>query len=283
MPPKLDESGNPVLDGDGKPVMIDDAPTVTIPQAQYDTMQQNIGRLDYLERPGGQFAESAPIAPTGPTPAEQLGTQVASINTEIATIGQQIDEAITGGKPVAELIAKSASLTERKASLQTDFKLADVTSQGLNTISQLTSRIVADQMPYLSIPEVKRDYEGTLVNMSPAQKASPDAHKIAYNLACGQNTDKIYEVKTEEANRAQDNDVNVQGGGGGTGTARTPSTPAGNEGANPTFVEHFGQDMVDRITTQGKSPDEWARHLGYKDGQAYVDFAIEQEREEGAA
>ena len=39
--------------------------------------------------------------------------------------------------------------------------------------------------------------------------------------------------------------------------------------------------MIDNITAQGKSPDEWAKRLGYKDAQAYVDFTIGQEKEEG--
>ena len=280
--PKLDDSGNPVVGEDGQPVMIDD--TISVTQEQYDTMLRNEGRIAAIDEHSTQFATPAPTAPVGPTPEEQLTTHLSGINGEIAALGKQIDEAIiTGGKPVSDLMAQRDVLTERRVNLQTDHKLADVASQGLDTISQLTSRIVADKMPYLNVPEVKKGYDTTLAGMSAAQKASPDAHKIAYDLSCGQNVDKIHTIKIEEANRQQAGDPHVQGGStGDAGTSRDPVIPTKGVDGDPTFLDYFGQDMTDKITAVGKTPDEWAKSMGYKDAQAYVSFAKEQEKEEGA-
>lgn len=249
---------------------------VIIPQSELDTIRT---RLDTFERNAGQLAEPQNIAPTGPTLDEQLAT----IDTSIVKLDEQIDQAVIDGKAISALNRERDKLTGQKNKLYTDDQVAAFTSQGTEVIAQLSTKVMAGEMPHLTNANVATAYKENLAKMAPAIRMNPEAQKAAYNLALGANMETILAEQKEVILRDGSNPPADPPGGTGKRIEGEGGDPGGGGGDTaPTFEEHFGTDSMAALRMAGKSPESEARAWGFADVDSYMAFINEQAKEEQA-
>lgn len=245
---------------------------VVIPQSTLDKMGE---RLDYLEKRGPSFTDQpvAPAAPAGPTTQEILD----GIEGQIEGVDKEIDDAVQAGTPFTPLTRKRDKLVEQKSDVRFRSQQDAFQSQGLQLIGQLTDEVVSKKMPHLAL--VKDDYEKILATMPATGLASPKSKMAAYNLAVGQNMDKIMDLDREKVLRKATDDVKANAAGAGGAGREGGAEGKDGKGEAPSFEEHFGTAAMDALKAQGTTPDEYARKQGHTDAAAYVKFSIEQEEE----
>ena len=253
--PKIDPITGKPVDGNGEGG--GDAPKVEIPVAELENLK---GRLDAFEKmgAGGQFgqpaqpAPAAPAQPAGPTVADQ----VKEIDDQIAALNTQIDEATTNAKPVSALLGQRDELNLKKTRILVNEDIAPALATGVQTIEQLSERVTSGDMPHLSL--VKEDFDAALQNLTPEQRMNPEVRKQVYNLAVGQNMDKIVAAKEEEILRKASEQQTSEPPGG---NART--TNAGSA-TTPKPEDVLSRGALTAISAVGKTPDEYYKSRGYE-------------------
>lgn len=245
----------------GKPIVNDAANPPKVIQLTEDEWTKMNQRLDAFERTSfnaNNRPPQPPAAPPGPTVADQLST----IDADLAKLDEQIDSQIEVGKGVSKLMRQRDTLNAKRLRLQIKSEDIDpALSEGVRTIDYLSAEISRGKMPHYDV--VKDDMESALANMPASQRMNPEVRQMAYNMAVGQNIDKIADIQKEQILRESADSL-------------AAGTPPGNNGRNgqrggediPKAEEFLSQTSLDAISSAGKTPDEYFRRQGFEDGFA---------------
>lgn len=239
---KLKEDGKPPAEG------------VVISPEEWGSIK---GRLDTFEKMGFNVqpaAPAVPAAPAGPTLKDQLKV----IDDSLDALSLKIDDAITNQKPVAALLTERDGLSRQYLRLQIKHEDIDPAfAVGIETIDQLSETVTRGQMPHLDL--VRGDYDVALQSLPPEQRMNPKMRQAAYNIAVGQNVDKIMTAKKEEDLRAA--------------SAQEPPPPGDSSraaGADQDTVpkpeDVLSRDTLKALKLKGQSVDAYYKSIGYEDG-----------------
>jgi hypothetical protein len=141
-------------------------------------------------------------------------------------------------------------------------ELAPLKDIGTRTISDLSDRVLRQEMVHLEIPEIKKEYD-SLINVYTSQgfPVDPAARKEIYNWVVGRNMDKIIAREREAAIR-QKTETPVQS---------EPSRTSRSGGTDKEYVprpeEYYSQEALDLMRRAGRTPDMEAQRKGYADFQ----------------
>lgn len=248
---------DPVIDpATGKPVEPNNnntPPTVAVPAEEWGAMK---ARLDVFEKGGynNQQTNTPPPAPSGPSTADQI----KEIETQIDALDVEIDTKVTEGKPVSALMKKRSALDRQITRIQIKAEDIDpMMNAGMLTIDALSSEVSKGKMKYFDI--VKNDYESLINSIDPAQRSSLEVKQKIYDIAVGQNIDKIMAAQQEELLRQGHDNAN--------------NPPPNNNGRNndgddntPKVSDILSRDALNAIKSRGMTVDEYYKKRGFKDG-----------------
>lgn len=212
------------------------------------------GRLDAYEKNAFNQNKPQPAqAPTGPT----VNDQITEIEKQIDTLDAKIDQRVSEGKPVSSLMKERSKLDRQITRLQIKSEDIDpVINAGMQTIDQLSSEVSRGKMKYYDI--VKDDYDSLLATIDPSQRSSMDVKKKIYDIAVGQNIDKIMEAQKEELLRAGHDNAND---GTPNGKGRNKS-----DDDTPKPSDILSRDAINAIKSKGLTVDEYYKKRGNPEG-----------------
>lgn len=237
-------------------------PSITVPAEEWTAMKT---RLDVFEKVGLNLNQPAPVAPaptvpTGPTLIDQIG----EIDTQVITLNTKIDEATAENKPISHLLTQRDTLTHRKTRLQIKSEDIDpALASGAQTIEQISAKITRADMEHYDL--VRDDVEAALANLPVDQRMNPTMRTAAYNIAVGQNLDKILDAQKEEILRKASP---PPGDPPPVNNARTKDSK-GNLVPKPSEV--LSKDSLAAMEAVGKTPDEYYKSLG-RGYKGWADF-----------
>jgi len=240
----------------GKPVE-PAAPTPEfVPKADFEAAMK---RLDAFERSaGGNYGTPQPPAPpasSGPS----FDEQIATLDKSLEAIDSQIDAAQEDGKPISALLRQRDKINSMKVRLEVNRDIDPKLAAGMQTIDYLSGEVTRGKMPHLDI--VKKDYEAQLAGLDPSQRMNPQIRQAAYNIAVGQNIEKIVAAKEEEVRRSVTTAANLTPDGQ---NARTAGANYGKDIPSPKDI--LGADALAALRTKGVTVDEYYKKQGYKGG-----------------
>jgi hypothetical protein len=231
------------------------------------------GKIDALasvfsqQQPG-----TAEPAPTGPTMAEHI----AKYDEALLTLDEAMDKAVADGKPVSEIQRKREEIIQAKADIKYGTQIQELQNFGINAIGSLTDEVIKGQMPDLAHAEVKASYDKALSGMPADQRMNPEARRIAYNFARGENMDRIIELEREKILRDVETGVTTV-----PGAAAAPAlSPAGYPEGVPDPKDHFTQDNFDALDAKGQSVEDFCKSMGYDGWADYYESTIKETEEE---
>jgi hypothetical protein len=210
--------------------------------------------------------------PTGPTVTEKM----AEYDAALGKLDEAFDKAVHEGKGAAAIQQKREAIIQAKADLKYGSRIAELESFGVHAIDQLSGEVVKGSMPHLAMPEVKAAYDQAIDSMEPNQRMNPEARRLAYKFAIGENMERILELEKEKILR----DVETQTTTPGVKGKETPTvTETGYPEGVPDPNEYFSQDNLDALDAKGQSIDDFCRSMGYADWGDYYEKTIKEEEE----
>ena len=246
---------------------------------QFTALQNTIGGLAEGVKALNSQAYQAHPTPVKPPedPNKGVKEEMDKIDKDLDAIEAEIDKAVYEGKGAGALMSKQRKLMTQRTNLQLRLNTpaADPRIEaGMQTIDTLSNEVLADKMPYLSLPKVKERYDYYINQLSVEQRMNPATKQGCYNLAVGENFGVIEETRKEEWMRDQ-NDQQTQVASGG-GSRDTQSQSSGVE----TPEEHFSEDALSMIKgSKHRTPENYVMSLGYKDWEDYIEKVTIEEEE----
>jgi hypothetical protein len=135
-------------------------------------------------------------------------------------------------------------------------------------MSELALESAKPKMAYYD--RYKKEIDHNLALLPPEQRILPNAYKMVHDMVASQHMPDIIKEEVEKAIRTASQPV-------------PPNTPTSNGrsvgGTDPskmTFEDVFGDDAMQALKVQGKTPDQFAQRLGYKDSAEYIKFTLDQ-------
>lgn len=172
----------------------------------------------------------------------------------------EFDEAVASGNGK---VAR-AYLAQQKDDLKREH-IDPLSTTGLDSLSGLTKEVVLKVMPRYA--KYKGEVDALVAQMPAQARLNPEALKMAYEAVVGKHADEIEAEAREQATRARNAEPPESAPTGRRGTRissgdKTPSVEdvAGAEGAQ----------ALAELGRGGKSSDDFARSLGYKDWKTYM-------------
>lgn len=239
----------------GKPIEPAAPAAEYVPKADFDAA---IKRLDAFEQNSGNFGTPQPPVPPAPA-GPSFDEQIATFDKSLETIDTQIDAAQEDGKPISTLLRQRDKINSMKVKLEVNREMGPKLAAGMQTIDYLSGEVTRGKMPHLDI--VKKDYDDQLAGLDPSQRMNPQIRQAAYNIAVGQNIDKIVAAKEEEVRRSVASDPNLIPEGQ---SGRTAGAQYGADIPDPKKI--LGSDAMAALRTKGTSVDDYYRKQGYKGG-----------------
>lgn len=259
----------------GEPIAIDPTiqqqsgasttPTSAVPQIDPEEFNRIKQRLDAFEQRGFNTQLQQPVVQqhSGPTFSDQL----KDLETQIASYNSQIDDAVAEGKPLSKLLNERDALVHKRTRMQIKHEDLDPALQvGIQTIDQISDTVTRSGMKYYDL--VKTDYEAALQTLPVEQRMNPQMRKAAYNIAVGQNIEKITEAQKEEMLR-QAAAATIDPGPG----ASSRSTGASSGDTIPQPKDVLSPNSLAALRAVGKTPDQYYKNLGYT---GWEDFWIKR-------
>lgn len=224
-----------------------------------DTVTENIN-LQF--RQFGQPQQRQPEQPKGPDVSEEI----EKLDTQLAALDAPFEEAIRKGEGVMKIQKQRETLIQKRSDLLHKADMDELRTFGTHALDQLSERVVADKLEYLRIPEVKVAYDQALASMSPQQRTNPETRMLAYKFACGENMDKIFDLKMQEHLR-RDEEEKKAATQSPTGTGgRTQEQDVSDPNYVPKPEDYLSPENLLAIRTAGKTVDSYYQSLGYKGG-----------------
>ena len=222
-----------------------------------ETLQNINQKLDFVAK----SAEPAPPPP--PPPPEIKDVSDADYYEAIADANRSGDYT-----KVREMDAIRRNATEERAVRRIEERVGPQLTEGARAISQLSSSVLRSEMPFYD--DLKDEIEAELGKATPEQRANPDLMRAAYHYVVGRNTDKIIDLEMQR--RLRQGEVVIPGTPG-TGAGDRQQGAAEGQGAAgeaaPPYTEVLSKDSVDALKAVGKTGDDYARSLGYKNWSDY--------------
>jgi hypothetical protein len=230
---------------------------VTVTREEWDAMR---ARLDSFEQDRFNMHYQQPQPPPQPA-GPSLSDQLKTFEDDIDKLDDAISESIVEGKPVKDLMKRRSKLEAQRLRLQIQKEdLAPLQEIGLSAIDQLSDRVTRADMPYYDV--VKKDLDKHLAGLSREQRANPEVRAMAYQLAVGNNFQKIFDAEMEKRLREQ--------------AAKAPDANLASRAQKTTFKDEEVPDFAAVMSKETQlalrdshmTPDEYYRKWGYKDGWA---------------
>lgn len=237
----------------GKPI----APPATpppdfVPKSDFDALR---GRLDAFEQNAGKFSQQQnyPPPPTGPT----FDDQIIELDKKLESLDAAIDKAAEDGNPISKLLRERDKINSVKTRIEVSREFDPKFAAGVQTIDYLAGEVTRGKMPHYDI--VKNDVEQHLNSLPADQRMNPQIRQAAYQLAVGQNIDKIVAVKEEEVRRSVAADQNMAPNG-----QNGRSAGVGNYGEGvPDPKKVLGSDAMAALRSKNVSVDQEYQRRGY--------------------
>lgn len=143
--------------------------------------------------------------------------------------------------------------------------------QGAHSLASIARQtaINSNTMPYLD--KFKKDVDAAFEKLPLQQRTTPEAYQACYQFIAGAKMADIVKEETEKAIR-QGRENNPESQPTTTGGRAVASTPEG----KTAFAQVFDATAMLALKEQNKTPDEFARKMGYKSAEDYALFAVKQ-------
>ena len=209
---------------------------------------------------GQQQQRQAPSVPP-------LTEEIEKLDAQLAALDEPFEEAVRKGEGVASVQKKREQLLQKRSDLLHKQDMDELRTFGTYAIDQLSERVIGEKLDLLRIPEVKHAYDSALSQMSPAQRMNPETRMLAYKFACGENMDRIFDLKLQEHLRRTEEEAaatQLPTGSGGRGQEL--------DRADPNYVpkpeEILSPENLMAIRAAGKDVEGYYRSMGYAGGWA---------------
>lgn len=136
----------------------------------------------------------------------------------------------------------------------------------LSAISRQTA-INSGDMPYLK--KIQKEVDDAYNKVPVAQRTTPDAYKAVYQFIAGAKLGEIVAEEKESAVRLG-REQNPTPAPSPTPGRTVTTTPEG----KTAFQKIFDDTAMQALREQGKTPDEFARKMGFKTAEEYALFAV---------
>jgi len=257
------------MPGTTKPPEDDKPPETTVtapafvPSEEFKAFQQVItGTLGTLNETIGALKGTIDVL------AASRNADQQTRDAEVVITEEQFDAAIqTGDAKVIRAYSKQQLDKIRREEID------PLRTQGVEAITALSTEIATAKLKHY--PRFKKEIDGHLATLPPASRMNPAVIKAVHDAVVGQNIEALTTEATEVAIR----------GAADKGSGVIPGQHSGRDVSGtkvPTVVELLGQDSADALDAAGRTPDTFARRLGYKDWAAYAALAQKQRAGEPA-
>ncbi len=134
------------------------------------------------------------------------------------------------------------------------------------------------KIPYYKDPDIRRQVDAFMNTLPPEARANKESLVLAHNYVVGQpeNMDRIVKQRVEEEIRKRAGDAKVP-----DATATGGRIPASGGSLTPSVKDLLGEGAALALRAQGRSPDEFAKRIGYKNWAEYAAY-IEKEQQDNA-
>ena len=232
-------------------------------------LSEGVKALNDANQSYQQRASAAPAAPTAPVedPHKAGKERIVAIDTELDGLESKVDQAVYDGKGTGALIGKQRQLLVERNDLQNKVNAPSADSRidaGFVSIDALSTEVLASQMPFLSIKEVKERYDFYMGQLSPEQKINTEVRKGCYNVAVGENQGIIQEVQKQEWLREKDEPATQ------APTLGTPRGKGAADDAPPKPEDILSPDAIRSIENSPHgTPDRYYQRMGYEGWDDY--------------
>lgn len=138
----------------------------------------------------------------------------------------------------------------------------------LSAIARQTA-INSGDMPYLK--KLQKEVDEAFLKLPLMQRTTPDAYKAVYQFVAGAKLGEIVKEETEQAirkGREQD--------GGAPPSPPQGRTIATSPEGKTAYEKIFDEQAMSALREQGRTPEEFAKKMGFKSAEDYALFATKQ-------
>lgn len=188
----------------------------------------------------------------------QSQNQPAPAPTIADVTDEEINTAITSGENPAKVLRRLNAATEARLRRDFDARASQIEEVGYGSLAAQASEIANSRMDAKLRVRFKKEIDQYVGTLSPAMRTRSDTYMIAYNAVIGAHMPELLAEEREAAIRQ----------------ARNPA-PAPTPGANnnrgtgttgvPTVEEYLGKEVANALESVGRTPDQHAQRMGYKD------------------
>lgn len=184
---------------------------------------------------------------------------------------EELEQVLNDGKGAGKII-KAMDAKIKKMEGAFNKRVQELESVGLNAISELSRDTAAGDMPYYS--KYKKEIDTYVATLPAHLRVSKQVYVVAHNAVVGQHLPEIMKDEREKILREASNpeDASLP-----TGINGRDKNKAADE--IPTVEDLLGKDAANALTSLGRTPDQQAQKLGYKDWATYATFIKKQDEE----
>lgn len=182
----------------------------------------------------------------------------------------ELELALQEGKG-ADKVLKAIDARIAKQNAQILEKLNQLESTGVSSIADLSRVVAASEMKHYA--RYKKEID-TYVGRLPANlRMNKDVYVAAHNVIVGAHLEELLKEEREKVLRevADPNFVNTQTGINGRKKEDAPKIPS--------VEQLLGKEAADALSSVGRTADQHAKRLGYKDWAAYAEHIQKSEQE----
>lgn len=234
---------------------------------------------------------AANLAPAEPSPVSRdefngLKQTLETLNVSLQALASARSEPYAAPAPKEDPLPTQAEIAADLAEGKPDKLMSFVTravekvrrdeveplrNQGAQSLSMIARQtaINSGSMPYLD--KVKKDVDAAFEKIPLQQRTTPEAYQACYQFVVGNKLPEIVKEETEKAVR-QGREQSPTQTPGSTGGRAVSSSPEG----KTAFEKVFDATALGSLREQGRTPDEFARKMGFKSAEEYALFAVKQ-------
>ena len=227
-------------------------PVATVSRAEFDTVTQALASVT-ASLQALATARQEPYS----APAQTHETPITE-----ADIAAELQEGKTG---------KLMTFVNRAVEKVRKEEVEPLRHQGTAALASIARQtaINSGTMPYLD--KFKKDVDAAFEKLPLVQRTTPEAYQACYQFVIGSRTQDIVKEETEKAIR-QGRAATPESQPPASGGRAAATTPEG----KTAMAQIFDEDATVALREQGKTPDEFARKMGYKSAEDYALFAVKQ-------
>jgi hypothetical protein len=169
-----------------------------------------------------------------------------------------------GGAGAAAIISKRHKADQERMRREMQGSIQQIQTAGVGAIGSLMKQQLST-LPYYDI--LKNDIDAALQQMGPAAQISPDAQKLAYDIAVGRNLGKIQQLDREKVLRESTANVST-GDTNASGAFRSAHDEAVAKKL-PTPEDVWGKEGIEALRYKGRTVEDELRHRGYESWEKY--------------